>query len=372
MTGDRPGRPDRDDVLARVDLDTLLDALCTGGDGHGRWRCPDRDHADEHPSVTTQVARDGVQRWRCWSGGHGGTAIDAVMAAHHVDAGGAIRWLAEHYTNLPIIDRQPPTPPAALGHPDPEIGVYVERAALLLWTAAGRPHRDWLAARGLDEDVLRANRVGADPGRRYLPRPKGLPAGWPAVVYPSLTPSGDVAYLQARYLDPPAHRAKYDNPAARLAANPRLAWAVPVGPARSGVLVVCEGTADALVAAQAGFRAVGVLGAAYPDERVADGIAAAPHPAPGLADTRVVVCFDDDPAGRAGGARLAELLRGREIPAVSVTPPNGLDVTSWATIDPAWYVVLTPPATRSAAATTTPPGQMVAGRELGLALGGIG
>ena len=95
-------------------------ALGGAGDGDGRWHCPDRDHPDEHPSVTMQVDGDGVQRWRCWSGGHGGTAIDAVMAAHHVDAGGAIRWLAERYTNLPITDRPPPTPPAALGHPDPE------------------------------------------------------------------------------------------------------------------------------------------------------------------------------------------------------------------------------------------------------------
>ena len=25
--------------------------------------------------------RNGVERWKCWSGGHGGTAVDAVDAA---------------------------------------------------------------------------------------------------------------------------------------------------------------------------------------------------------------------------------------------------------------------------------------------------
>ena len=36
-----------------------------------------------------------------------------------------------------------------------------------LWTKAGEPQREWLASRGLRPEVLRANRVGADPGRRH-------------------------------------------------------------------------------------------------------------------------------------------------------------------------------------------------------------
>ncbi len=44
----------------------------------------------------------------------------------------------------------------------------------------------WLAERGLGEEVLRANRVGADPGPAALDRPRGLPRGGPAVVLPVL------------------------------------------------------------------------------------------------------------------------------------------------------------------------------------------
>jgi len=373
MSGDGWGRVDRDDLLARVDLEQLLDALSGRGE-RNRWRCPDRDHPDEHASVTVRVGPGGVPRWRCWSGGHGGTAVDAVVAAHGLDAGRALRWLAERYTNLPVLERPPPAPIAPVGRPAPEVAVYGERAAVLLWTAAGRPQREWLAARGLREPVLRANRVGADPGRRFLPRPRGMPGGWPAVVYPALTPTGAVAYVQARYLEPPAGRSKYDNPAARLAANPRLAWTVPVGAARPGLLMVCEGTADALVAAQAGFRAVGVLGATYAESRVADGIAAARHPAAGLADTRVVVCFDDDPSGHAGSARLSELLAARAVPVSTLTPPDGLDLTGLALVDPAWPTTL--PATETLpTATQSPPaprgGPVFDGPELGLALGEI-
>ena len=143
-------------------------------------------------------------------------------------------------------------------------------------------------------------------------------------------------YLQARYLDPPANRSKYDNPSARLAANPRLAWTRPVGPPTDGVLVVCEGTADALIAAQAGIAAVGVLGAAYPDRRVADGIAAGCRQHPRLHGAEVVVCFDADPAGAAGSARLVELLADRGIPASERRPPDGLDLTTWSALDPRW------------------------------------
>ena len=355
----RGGGVDRDDVLARVDLEQLLDHLTGPADQRRRWHCPERDHPDEHPSVAVRVSADGTQRWRCWSGDHGGTAIDAVIAAHGSDVATALRWLAAHYTNLPAIDRPPPAPVATPGHPDPALAVYVERAARLLWTPAGAAQRDWLHERGLEADVLRANRVGADPGRRHLPRPSGMPGGWPAVVYPALDAAGGVTYLQARYLDPPANRSKYDNPSARLAANPRLAWTVPTDRPQRGGLVVCEGVCDALVAAQAGFRSVAVLGAAYPDGRVADGITATVNADPALRHGTIDVCFDNDAAGRAGAKRLVELLADRQLTVANVTPPDGLDITEWALRDHLWSTALTP---RTPPPTLTPPASVVPAR----------
>lgn len=331
---DRP-LVDRDDLLARVDLEALLDSLEGGAAGRRRWHCPDRDHSDEHPSVSVHVSADGVARWRCWSGGHGGTAIDAVVAARGVDVGEAMRWLAAHYGSLPVREQRPVPPVAPVGHPDPVVARYAAQASKLLWSAAGAPQREWLAGRGLRPEVLRANGVGADPGRRFLPRPRGLPGGWPAVVYPSADPDGTVVYLQARYLDPPQHRSKYDNPSAQLAANPRLAWAQPIGRPQPGLLVVCEGTADALVAAQGGFHAVGVLGAAYPDRRVADGITLARRRHERLGGT-VLVCFDGDAPGRVGAVRLTELLDERNVPTATCPLPDGADLTSWALSEPAW------------------------------------
>ena len=380
MVTDRAGGVDRSDLLARVDLRALLDHLSGPADRGGKWGCPDRDHPDEHPSVTVRVDRAGTARWRCWSGGHSGTAIDAVIAAQGCDVGTAMRWLADRYGNLPPQPARPPATPARVGAPDRAVVDYVRRAELLLWTAAGTPQRDWLAARGLGEAVLRANRVGADPGRRFLPRPKGLPGGWPAVVYPALSAAGEITYLQARYLTPPEGRSKFDNPAARLAANPRVTCTVATGAARpGGLLVVCEGAGDALIAAQAGYRSVGVLGALYPDAVVVDAIAAV---AAGGDVSQVVVCFDNDPAGTAGGGRLCELLDGRGLAAVSVTPPEGLDLTGWATSGGDWTASLdatnptpapAPMAVREPAAGVDTGGDVfeVDGFGMGMGIGGL-
>ncbi len=341
---------DRDELLARTDLVQVLDALTTGrGDGHRRtWNCPATDHPDVHPSVTVHTDRPGVQRWRCWSGGHGGTAIDAVLAAHHVDVGEAIRWLDEHYAHLEPLRRDPPPVTRPIGQPAPEVVEYVERCAKLLWSGSGVPIREWLNARGYPDDVLAASKVGADPGRRYLPRPKGFPGGWPAAVYPALDPDGAITYFQARYLDPPDGRGKYDNPSGRWARNPRLAWTRPAMPneQRSRSLLVTEGIADAIAAARLGQRAVGVLGTSAFDRCAARQIAGFVGPG----TQRIVVCFDGDTAGQGGAGRVADELVAVGLRRVEVlTPPEAMDVTDWLLADPGSV------SSALAAASTQPP-----------------
>jgi len=324
-------RIDRDDLLARINLTDVLDALTPGeGDGRRRaWRCPEPSHPDEHPSVKVFTDRLGVERWRCWSGGHGGTAIDAVIGAHNMPVGDAMRWLADNYAHLEPLPRPPRPKPRPVGHPAPEVVEYVARCEKLLWTGSGHQIREWLNDRGLGDEVLAANRVGADPGRRFLPRPKGLPAGWPAAVYPALDPDGSLTYFQARLIQPPKGRCKYDNPASCWASNPRLAWSRSVGKhrERSDVLVVAEGIPDALVAAQLGVRSVGVLGSTYPDRRVAEQIS---QGARECGVERIMVCFDADDAGRTGSQKLTELLREQGDVVDELIPPTGLDLTDWA------------------------------------------
>jgi hypothetical protein len=346
-----------DEVLERCDLVRLLDELAEAADGGlsgRRWHCPLASHEDRHPSVSMFTNRAGHQRWRCWSGDdtHRGDAIDLVVAVRRCSHVEAVEWLANRLGIGPADDptrrglrsRPRPAGPAPLTDPDPVLVRYVGACERILWTVGGSPVRRWLTERGLmDEELLRANHVGADPGRQLLPRRRGLPHGASiAAVFPALNEGGEVRYLQARRLKP-GDGAKYTNPAATLAVNPRLAWTVTVRAPRADLLVVCEGVPDALTAAQAGYQAVAVLGSHAPDRNVAGQLAQRAH-----RDRRhLVAVIDNDDPGRAWGSRLEELLheQGRRLTVVE-PPLPGADLNDWARHDSSWTTAISE-ATRS-------------------------
>ncbi|MEZ5223748.1 MAG: hypothetical protein R2743_19825 [Ilumatobacteraceae bacterium] len=132
-----------------------------------------------------------------------------------------------------------------------------------------------------------------------------------------------------------------------MAPNPRLSVAFPPRLNDSDQLLVCEGIPDSLVAAQAGFRAVGLLGTNALDDSVAARIA-------NLAisnslDVTVIVDVDDSGSGRSLGEQLAARLDVDHGVSVGVIePPSGHDLNTWALSDPDWSqdlrAVFCPPA----------------------------
>ncbi|MGH3441172.1 MAG: toprim domain-containing protein [Nitriliruptorales bacterium] len=344
MTSGQPaGRWRIEDVLDRTDLAALLDHVAEAATHNvrgRRWHCPLPEHDDHHASVTMHTDHRGHERWRCWSGDdtHRGDAIDLAAATQRLTRAEAIDWLARRAgmvpdQPLPDLARKPRPAAPRVVPLDPAVTRYAAACERILWSPAGRPVRDWLNERGLHDEIVRVNHVGADPGRRMMRRQRGLPYGNSiAAVLPALDPAGNVRYLQARYLEP-GDGPKYDNPAAALGSNPRVAWARSGNPPRPGVLVVCEGIPDALTAAQAGFSAVAVLGSQAPDQRVAARLAThAEHH-----DLAIVAVIDNDGAGRAWGQRLGDLLVGNDHQLTIVEPPTeGLDLNAWALADPRW------------------------------------
>jgi hypothetical protein len=280
------------------------------------------------------IDRRGIPRWRCWSGGHGGTAIDALLVARGLTVAEAIEELGRRSGIEPDrrpIDRRSGTAPGTPIPLDPTVKRYAEACERILWTRTGRHVLEWLTdQREIPTDVLRANHVGADPGPEILSRSAGLPRGGLAAVFPALTPAGEIAYLQARYLDPPDGRSKYDNPSSRLGTNPRLAWTQPAPAPEPGVLLVCEGIPDALCAAAAGYAAVGILGATCPDERVAERLARQ------SAGRRLVLAFDGDPAGRGASERLERMLHRSDLQVEQLPVPDGMDLNALNVADPGW------------------------------------
>ncbi len=175
-------------------------------------------------------------------------------------------------------------------------------------------------------------------------------------MYPALDPRGDVTYFQARFIEPPEGRCKYDNPARRWASNPKLAWTRPAAglAPSSRVLVVAEGIPDALAAAQAGIPSVGVLGSTYPDRRLAQQITDA---ADEIGIGHIAICFDADEAGKNGSGRLKELLDATGIRNVTeVFPPEGHDLSEWAaTGDAPWLAPATTTRVEQAATDASSP-----------------
>ncbi|MFP5377867.1 MAG: bifunctional DNA primase/polymerase [Acidimicrobiia bacterium] len=135
------------------------------------------------------------------------------------------------------------TPPAGVS-----LDAYVEQCAARLWRPDGENARRWLGVdRGLPDEVLAVNRVGADPGAPRQARPASVAEVGPAVVVPAL----DGGRLVAVHLRP-------------LAATGRPAsshpGAVVVQPptARGPCVVVTDDVVDALSASAGGYRAAAV------------------------------------------------------------------------------------------------------------------
>lgn len=217
--------------------------------------------------------------------------------------------------------------------PDRALQEYVTACERILWRPAGRKVLDYLVdERGLAPNALRANRVGADLGPVAMRRAAGLPRGGVAATLPTLDIDGSVTYVQARYLEHVEGRSKYDNPASRIAANPRTGWVAPAPVKDRNHLLVCEGMIDALSAASVGIPAVAVLGATYADERVAQAIAK------GAAGRQVMLAFDGDPAGRTAGNSLGASLTSVGCSNQVLSLPDGCDVNTMLGKDDRWIV----------------------------------
>lgn len=303
------------DAIARTHLGDLLTELTgqpVNSAGTARWRCISPQHLDVHPSTTIFEDKRGVQRFTCWSCGHAGTAVDALVTARSMSVAEAISEL-ETRTNTTSTQRRPTTtlhPPTPEVVPFSDAAVdYLTRCAHQLWTPVGRRARTWLHQRGLNDAVLRDNLVGFDPGPNQLARPDGLPRHV-GVTYTSFDPAGVPVYVQCRLLNPQHH--KYANPRREHGSIPAVSF--PRGTDNSAMLLVTEGVPDGLIAATAGFTAASV--AAVTTITSATAAAITTH----SRGRRIVLAFDNDPAGCAATVHLRELISGDV--AVLRLPPN--------------------------------------------------
>lgn len=338
MTPTHHSHHDREEVLRRIDLASLLEQLgaARGLAPRGKeFPCPDIGHEQtgKSPPATITAAPAGYGLWNCHACDQGGTAVDALIAAgraHDVaDAFAQLRGdrgerSARNGTTRARSSPSSASPPAKAVNPAQlttaraELTRYVGDCHARLQSPEGEPARAWLHARGLTDDELVAHLLGYDPGYRTLKRPRGqLPAPpGPAVTLPLLDDAGEVIYAQARPFDGTGDGPKYLNPHRNwIGPSPRIGVIHSPENADRGVLVVCEGICDAILAGRY-FAARAVIGAGQPDVTMAEQLVA------DAAGRPLVICFDADNPGQAGAERLVALVAERATSgAASITPP---------------------------------------------------
>ena len=332
-------RQERNDLLRGVDLEAYFDMWYPTGQQRRKraWHCPVHDgQSGRTPPVTIKTDDRGIQHWRCWSCQAKGTAIDLVMVKLNCNVAQAFDELSGR-TSTSVM----PAVPRVVGdrprqeYADklvPEALAHLKACRDRLWTPGGDKGRSYLRERCLwDEALIKINGLGYDPGHWRVPRPDNLHKG-EAITWPVLDLDGRVVTYQVRQLW-------------RKAVVRWLSASSEVGPRQPAVtyvavpnadpdrpLLICEGLSDSLTAGRCGFRAMGAIGtAAMVDPRLADAVQAACDK---WGQRRVLVCGDNDKAGRPFNEVVEKVLQEAGIDAtIFAPPPAHKDLNDWLCAD---------------------------------------
>ncbi|HLY86695.1 MAG TPA: DNA primase [Gaiellaceae bacterium] len=271
-------------------------------------------HQERTPSFTVSPARG---TFKCFGCGEGGDAITFVMKTENVDFVGAIELLARRFgVELSYEEASPEQEQKR--RRDDRLRALLERAAefysRVLWESdAGGGAREYLASRGLGEEVCREFRLGYAPGGARLAS-RAIQEGYSQeellavglgnrrgndyfqrrIVFPLADRGGRIRGFQARKLhDDDPLQAKYVNsPEGELFRKGDLLYGLDLAKqmiAREDRAVIVEGNTDVIALRQAGFTpVVASMGTALTEGHLRE-----------LArlTKRLFLCFDADAAG---------------------------------------------------------------------------
>jgi DNA primase len=300
-------------------------------------------HQEKTPSFTVSPARG---TFKCFGCGEGGDAIAFVEKLEQVDFVGAIETLAQRFGVQ--IEYEEISPEAEQARRRKErLTQLMERATAfyerVLWDSDhGAFAREYLASRGLGEEVCRQFRLGYAPGGPTLLR-RAIQEGYTQedllaggllnrrrtadyftrrLVFPLANARGAVRGFQARKLhDDDPLTAKYVNsPESDLFKKGDLLYGLDTARqsiAKQDRAVVVEGNTDVLALRQAGFEpVVASMGTALTAQQLRE---------LNRLTKRLFLCFDSDAAGQDATLRGMELAVAQDFDVQIVTLPKGTD-----------------------------------------------
>jgi DNA primase len=299
-------------------------------------------HQERTPSFTVTPARG---TYKCFGCGEGGDAISFVEKLEQVDFVGAIESLAKRFGVE--IEYEETSPEADRERKRKErLGQVLERATSfyerMLWESEqGAFARQYLASRGLGEDVCKKFRLGYAPGGATLARgaqkegytrDELLGAGLAnsrgndyfqrRLLFPLTDARGNVRGFQARKLyDDDRLPPKYVNsPESDLFKKGDLLYGLDTGRqtiAKEDRAVVVEGNTDVLALRQAEFDpVVASMGTALTEKQLRE---------LNRLTKRLFLCFDSDAAGQEATLRGMELAVAQGFEVKVVPLPKGSD-----------------------------------------------
>ena len=302
-------------------------------------------HEERTPSFSVNAES---KLYHCFGCGEAGDVIRFVETTEALDFPAAVELLADRYGVELRRENEDPEAEQRRRRRERLLAV-VERAAAfyarLLWDSAeARGAREYLAGRGLGEEVLREFRIGYAPegwetltgaarrsglsveeitaaglgqhGRRggLIDRFRGR------IMFPLADPRGRVLGFGARAMGD-EQRPKYLNSSeSELYHKGRQLFGIDrarAPAARAGRIVVVEGYTDVLALHQAGLReAVAIMGTALTQDQMSE---------LGRAASTVFLALDADRSGEEAMARAAQQAAGRGVELRVVRMPEGSD-----------------------------------------------
>ncbi|MEI8106142.1 MAG: DNA primase [Actinomycetes bacterium] len=303
-------------------------------------RCP--FHEERTPSFSVNPVE---KLYHCFGCGVGGDMIKFVRETQGLDFTDAVEWLAERF-RIPIEYEESDPGDDARRNRRRRLYELLDQAATFyeryLWDSqAGSLARDYLAGRGLREEVCREFRLGLALGGTTLAR-KAAEKGFTQdelraagltrqnggdyfqrrLLFPLADARGRVLGFQARRLhDDDPLKAKYVNTAeSELFHKGSVVYGLDrsrAAIAKTDHAVVVEGNTDVIALRQAGFEpVVACMGTALTEQQLRE---------LGRLSKRISLAFDGDAAGESATLRGMELAVAQGFDVKVVALPPGID-----------------------------------------------
>src|SRR5918995_1888055 len=330
------------DVKAAADMVEVVSArtpLRRASGSRFTGRCP--FHEEKTPSFSVNPVD---KLFYCFGCGKGGDLVAFVRETENLDFVGAIEWLADRFRVQLEYEEASPRHDEARRRRERLHAVLDHTAAYferLLWDGpAGAPVREYLAARGLSEEIAKEFRLGLSPGRGLAEKAKergftldelksaglvttrGTDYFPQRLMFPLSDARGRVLGFQARKLhDDDPLRGKYVNsPEGDLFHKGSLLYGLHLAKsaiAKGDFAAVVEGNTDVIALRQAGFEpVVASMGTALTERQLRE---------LGRMTKKLFLCFDADAAGQEATLRGMELANTRGFDVKVVTLPRGQD-----------------------------------------------